>query len=177
MERHAAPEPGSGQRGLTTEDLAQPTGPPDEGPQPPLDAPTLPGEATATRTGSAQPEPEPDTGADTGTEAEGGRTAAGGAAGRGTSDEEAPQLLSDQDADGFRDRWQEIQNRFVDDPREAVHGADALVAEVMQTLATTFADHKQSLEGQWNRGEQVDTEGLRLALRHYRSFFHRLLAE
>ncbi|WP_329399638.1 hypothetical protein OHA45_33690 [Streptomyces lydicus] len=180
MERHAAPEPGSGQRGLTTEDLAQPTGPPDEGPQPPLDAPTLPGEATATRTGSAQPEPEPepDTGADTGTEAEGGRSAAGGAAGRGTSDEEeAPQLLSDKDADGFRDRWQEIQNRFVDDPREAVHGADALVAEVMQTLATTFADHKQSLEGQWNRGEQVDTEGLRLALRHYRSFFHRLLAE
>ncbi|MFI1432444.1 hypothetical protein [Streptomyces lydicus] len=173
MERHAAPEPGSGQRGLTTEDLAQPTGPPDEGPQPPLDAPTLPGEATATRTGSAQPEPEPDMGA----EAEGGRTSAQGAAGRGTSDEEAPQLLSDKDADGFRDRWQEIQNRFVDDPREAVHGADALVAEVMQTLATTFADHKQSLEGQWNRGEQVDTEGLRLALRHYRSFFHRLLAE
>ncbi|MEU5235839.1 hypothetical protein ACH4UR_10605 [Streptomyces lydicus] len=176
MERHAAPEPGSGQRGLTTEDLAQPTGPPDEGPQPPLDAPTLPGEATAaTRTGPEQPEPEPEP--DMGAEAEGGRTAAEGAAGRGTSDEEAPQLLSDKDADGFRDRWQEIQNRFVDDPREAVHGADALVAEVMQTLATTFADHKQSLEGQWNRGEQVDTEGLRLALRHYRSFFHRLLAE
>ncbi|MFF8369887.1 hypothetical protein ACF05W_13685 [Streptomyces lydicus] len=172
MERHAAPEPGSGQRGLTTEDLAQPTGPPDEGPQPPLDAPTLPGEATAARTGSA--EPEPDTGA---AGAEGGRAAAEGAAGRGTSDEEAPQLLSGKDADGFRDRWQEIQNRFVDDPREAVHGADALVAEVMQTLATTFADHKQALEGQWKRGEQVDTEGLRLALRHYRSFFHRLLAE
>ncbi|AOP48506.1 hypothetical protein [Streptomyces lydicus] len=161
MERHAVPEPGTGQRGLTTEDLAQPTGPPDEGPQPPSDAPTLPGEATATPTRSAQPEPA---------EAE-------GAARGGASDEEAPQLLSGKDADGFRDRWQEIQNRFVDDPRAAVHGADALVAEVMQTLATTFADHKQSLEGQWNRGEQVDTEGLRLALRHYRAFFHRLLAE
>ncbi|WP_246102388.1 hypothetical protein [Streptomyces piniterrae] len=65
----------------------------------------------------------------------------------------------------------------MDDPREAVQSADALVAEVMQTLATTFADHKQALEDQWSRGEQVDTEGLRMALRHYRSFFHRLLAE
>lgn len=75
------------------------------------------------------------------------------------------------------DRDTDTQKRFVDDPRGAVHDADSLVAEVMQTLATTFADHKKGLEGQWNRGEQVDTEGLRLALRHYRSFFNRLLAE
>ncbi|WP_262371142.1 hypothetical protein [Streptomyces sp. WAC01526] len=54
--------------------------------------------------------------------------------------------------------------------------ADALVAEVMQLLATTFADHKQGLEGQWHRGEEVATEDLRLALRQYRSFFDRLLS-
>ncbi|MFJ9850384.1 hypothetical protein [Streptomyces sp. NPDC101150] len=97
--------------------------------------------------------------------------------GAGTVEEETPQLLSTADADGFRGRWQEIQSKFVDDPRDAVQGADALVAEVMQSLATTFAEHKKALEEQWNRGEQVDTEGLRMALRHYRSFFHRLLAE
>ncbi|GAA5040248.1 hypothetical protein [Streptomyces siamensis] len=86
------------------------------------------------------------------------------------------QLLSRQDEEGFRTRWQETQSQFVDDPRDAVHSADALVADVMQELASTFADHKRELEDQWNRGEQADTEDLRLALRHYRSFFNRLLA-
>ncbi|WP_435221561.1 hypothetical protein [Streptomyces sp. Tue6028] len=86
------------------------------------------------------------------------------------------QLLSRQDEEGFRARWQETQSQFVDDPRDAVHSADALVADVMQELASTFADHKRELEDQWNRGEQADTEDLRLALHHYRSFFNRLLA-
>lgn len=45
----------------------------------------------------------------------------------------------------------------------------------MQTLARTFSAHKQGLEGQWGKGEQVATEELRLALQHYRSFFNRLL--
>lgn len=45
----------------------------------------------------------------------------------------------------------------------------------MQNLAGTFATHKQGLESQWDRGEQVATEDLRLALQHYRSFFNRLL--
>ncbi|WP_223831167.1 hypothetical protein [Streptomyces venezuelae] len=87
-----------------------------------------------------------------------------------------PRLLDPGDEDGFRTRWHDIQSQFVDDPREAVHAADALVAEVMQRLAATFADHRKTLEGQWNRGEDVDTESLRTALRQYRSFFHRLLS-
>lgn len=99
------------------------------------------------------------------------------ASGAPPDEEAAPQLLAPDDAEGFRGRWQEIQGTFVDDPRQAVHAADALVAEVMQTLATTFAEHKQTLEEQWKQGEKVDTEGLRVALRQYRSFFHRLLAE
>ncbi|WP_037852390.1 hypothetical protein [Streptomyces sp. NRRL S-340] len=90
--------------------------------------------------------------------------------------EDAPRLLSTEDEQGFRDRWHETQNKFVDDPREAVHAADTLVADVMQTLAATFARHKEELEGQWSQGEQVDTEELRKALRRYRSFFNRLLS-
>jgi len=31
-------------------------------------------------------------------------------------------------------------------------------------------------EGQWDRGDDVSTENLRLALRRYRSFFGRLLS-
>ncbi|MFF4702316.1 hypothetical protein ACWC4D_26450 [Streptomyces sp. NPDC001288] len=61
-----------------------------------------------------------------------------------TSDDEAPRLLTEDEDLGFRDRWHKIQNNFVDDPREAVHGADALVADVMQTLATTFAQHESA---------------------------------
>ncbi|MGW7431589.1 hypothetical protein ACWGIN_18835 [Streptomyces sp. NPDC054861] len=95
----------------------------------------------------------------------------------GGADEEAPELLSARDVDAYRTRWQQIQNDFVDDPREAVHAADGLVADVMRTLAETFAEHKRGLEGQWNQGEAVDTESLRMALRQYRSFFHRLLTK
>ncbi|MFD9482612.1 hypothetical protein ACFWBX_00980 [Streptomyces sp. NPDC059991] len=85
-------------------------------------------------------------------------------------------LLGAQEAEGLRTRWQEIQQGFVDDPKQSVLAADGLVAEVMQLLATTFADHKQGLESQWHRGEEAATEDLRLALRQYRSFFDRLLS-
>ncbi|MFK8906631.1 hypothetical protein [Streptomyces sp. YS-3] len=85
-------------------------------------------------------------------------------------------LLGTQEAEGLRSRWQEIQQGFVDDPKQSVLAADGLVAEVMQLLATTFADHKQGLESQWHRGEEAATEDLRLALRQYRSFFDRLLS-
>ncbi|MEU4728480.1 hypothetical protein [Streptomyces sp. NPDC023588] len=84
-------------------------------------------------------------------------------------------LLGAQESEEYRRAWSDIQGRFVDDPQAAVRSADTLVAEVMQTLAGTFASHKQGLEGQWDRGEQVATEDLRLALQHYRSFFNRLL--
>ncbi|GAA3506912.1 hypothetical protein [Streptomyces showdoensis] len=84
-------------------------------------------------------------------------------------------LLGSQDEEAFRSRWHEIQNRFVDDPRAAVNDADALVTDVIRKLAATFGDRRKELEGQWNEGEDVDTESLRHALRQYRSFFHRLL--
>ncbi|MDI3419038.1 hypothetical protein [Streptomyces luteolus] len=84
-------------------------------------------------------------------------------------------LLGPQETDALRSRWQDIQQRFVDDPQDSVSAADTLVAEVMQLLATTFSERKQELEARWHRGEEVATEDLRLALRQYRSFFDRLL--
>lgn len=89
--------------------------------------------------------------------------------------EDVAPLLAMDDEDRFRARWQSVQSKFVDDPRDAVRDADTLVTEVIQRLAATFADQKKDLEGQWNRGEQANTEDLRQALRHYRSFFNRLL--
>ena len=85
-------------------------------------------------------------------------------------------LLAAEDAEGFRVRWTDIQTGFVDAPRRAVEQADALVAELMQHLARTFADERDRLEGQWDRGDDVPTDNLRDAFQRYRSFFERLLA-
>lgn len=79
-------------------------------------------------------------------------------------------------ADSYRSRWEGIQTGFVDEPRQAVEQADHLVAEVIKRVAEVFADERGKLESQWSRGDQVDTEQLRVALKRYRSFFERLLS-
>jgi hypothetical protein len=45
----------------------------------------------------------------------------------------------------------------------------------MQRLAEGFASERSGLEQQWDSGDNVSTEDLRLALQRYRSFFDRLL--
>jgi len=85
-------------------------------------------------------------------------------------------LLPMEQANSLRSRWEEIQTSFVDEPRRSVEEADALVADVMQRLATQFSNERQDLERQWDRGDDVSTEELRVALTRYRSFFDRLLA-
>jgi hypothetical protein len=92
-----------------------------------------------------------------------------------TADDDAPLLPDDQGVE-FQGRWESIQVTFVDDPRDAVENADALVAELMQRLADGFAQERERLEGQWSRGEDVSTEDLRVVLQRYRSFFRRLLS-
>jgi hypothetical protein len=89
--------------------------------------------------------------------------------------ERAPLFAEDQ-ATELRARWQEVQTKFVDDPRQAVQDADALVADLMKRLATTFADERNNLEDQWEHGDNVSTEDLRVTLQRYRSVFDRLLS-
>lgn len=85
--------------------------------------------------------------------------------------------LFPEDAVGeLRGRWERIQTGFVDEPRRAVEEADALVADLMRRLAESFADERESLEAQWDRGDEISTEDLRVALQRYRSFFDRLLS-
>ena len=97
------------------------------------------------------------------------------AADRSVTEKQEP-LFAGEQAEEFRNRWSEIQTSFVDEPRRAVEQADGLVAEVMQRLARMFADERSSLEQQWDRQGETDTEALRQALRRYRSFFDRLLS-
>jgi len=84
-------------------------------------------------------------------------------------------LLPADDAEGFRARWTDIQNGFVDAPQQAVERADGLTAELMQHLAASFADERARLERHWDRGDDVSTDSLRGAFQRYRSFFERLL--
>ena len=90
-------------------------------------------------------------------------------------DERQP-LFPENETQDFRNRWDHIQTSFVDEPRRAVEQADGLVAEVIKRLADTFANERRSLEGQWDRGDNISTEDLRVALQRYRSFFSRLLS-
>lgn len=85
-------------------------------------------------------------------------------------------LFHDEEATGFRSRWEAIQTGFVDEPRAAVEQADALVAQVATRLTDVFGEERMTLEQQWDRGDDVSTEDLRMALKRYRSFFDRLLS-
>lgn len=96
--------------------------------------------------------------------------AEGGEAGEGPT-----ALFADEERDRLGEQWGAVQAAFVDDPRAAVERADALVAEVVQSLTTSFTNERSRLEQQWSQGEDVSTEELRQALHRYRSFFDRLL--
>lgn len=85
-------------------------------------------------------------------------------------------LFPDEELVGYRTRWDAIQTGFVDQPREAVEQADALVSQVVTRLTEVFKRESSTLEGQWTKGDNVSTEDLRVALTRYRSFFHRLLS-
>lgn len=99
------------------------------------------------------------------------------AGGQGVAREEGPGPLLPADlVQELRGRWDEAQTGFVDEPRQAVQKADELVARAMKHIAEGFANERQNLERQWDRGDEVNTEDLRQALRKYRTFFQRLLS-
>ncbi|WP_330461528.1 hypothetical protein OIB37_34465 [Streptomyces sp. NBC_00820] len=150
---------------LTTEDLARPGRDTTSEASPP----SYPGEATAVPEGAEEPTGEnEDEGRTTDEDEEEEEVT------QTTGEGEEP-LIAAEEAESYQGRWEQIQGAFVDDPKEAVRAADSLVAEVIQSLAETFSDHKKELEAQWSRGEEVKTEGLRLALQQYRTFFNKLL--
>jgi hypothetical protein len=94
-----------------------------------------------------------------------------------TSNEpERGQLFSAEEAANLRSRWDALQVGFVDEPRRSVQEADSLIATAMKRLAEQFTAERSTLERQWDRGGDVSTEDLRIALRRYRSFFGRLLS-
>ncbi|MEV4714409.1 hypothetical protein [Micromonospora sp. NPDC049374] len=86
----------------------------------------------------------------------------------------AATLFDDATAQGFRDRWRDVQLRFVDDPRAAAGEAQSLVEEAMEALSAALAEHRNKLGG-WQEAGSADTEQLRVAVREYRDFLDRVL--
>jgi hypothetical protein len=96
--------------------------------------------------------------------------------GRLEENNDSTPLFPSNELEDLRTRWKDIQTGFVDEPRKAVEQADGLVASAMKRLAEVFAQERSGLEQQWDRGDNVSTEDLRVALQRYRSFFDRLLS-
>jgi hypothetical protein len=69
-----------------------------------------------------------------------------------------------------------IGRKRSDEPRQAVKDADRLAMDVTKRLTDMFAKERTGAERQWDRGDNVTTEDLRVALQRYHTFFDRLLA-
>jgi hypothetical protein len=92
--------------------------------------------------------------------------------------------------DRYLEEWLRVQARFVDDPRGAVHEADALIQSVMrergypvddfdQRAADISVDHPQVVENYRNghRLASGGTEQQRQAMVHYRALFDELVED
>lgn len=104
--------------------------------------------------------------------------------------------LTDADRSSFAVRWNEVQARFVDDPRGAVTVADSLVTDVMQARGYPIGEFEQRaadisvdyplIVDNYRAGHDIarrhsegkaSTEDLRQAMVHYRLLFQELLDE
>lgn len=92
-----------------------------------------------------------------------------------TNNGSTPALLSHEESEKFHMRWNEIQGKFVDEPRSAVQQADALVSEVIGQINRLLDAEHSSLESQWDKSTDASTEDLRMAIQRYRAFFNRLV--
>lgn len=102
--------------------------------------------------------------------------------------------LDPKERERFSGQWQALQFRFVDDPKGSVTGADALVSTVMQARGYPVADFNQRaadisvdhsrVVANYRSAHEIavrlgegdaNTEDLRTAMIHDRSFFEELL--
>ncbi|PWV57879.1 MULTISPECIES: hypothetical protein [Nocardiopsis] len=75
-----------------------------------------------------------------------------------------------------RERWDEAQGEFVDDPPSSVRAADALASEVADAVIAEIEGRRTALHAALEKADD-DTEALRLALRDYRAFVRGLLGD
>jgi hypothetical protein len=78
------------------------------------------------------------------------------------------------DEQAFRDRWRDLQLRFIDDPQSVADEARQLVDEAVAAVTAKLNEAKDGL-ADWRQGPGTDTERLRAAVRGYRDFLDRVL--
>ncbi|MCX4749854.1 hypothetical protein OG455_30800 [Kitasatospora sp. NBC_01287] len=86
--------------------------------------------------------------------------------------------LAPERAQRLRAEWHSVQAGFVDDPRQSVDEADALVEKSIGLITEAVAERRRQLRGPDPApGEEPAgrTEELRLTLRQYRTLLDRLL--
>ncbi|MBF9131006.1 hypothetical protein I0C86_18870 [Plantactinospora sp. S1510] len=141
------------------------------------------GTANTTETGSttdAVTTPDAVTVSDTGTVPDTGTTPAAGTTPDGellpgaAPAEPIVAILSPDTVQGLRDRWREVQLRFVDDPPGATADAHRLVEESVDAVTAALTQQREELGG-WQRDGATDTEELRMVVRRHRDFLDRLL--
>jgi hypothetical protein len=93
------------------------------------------------------------------------------------------------DAQQFTAQWQEIQFRFVDDPRGSVTEAADIVAQVTAKMEAAIQERQRAIEerqhaiqeqqrslrSRWGEDSNADTEALRETLRMYKTFLDQLI--
>ena len=103
-------------------------------------------------------------------------------------------VLTTEERDRFAARWRTVQERFVDDPRDAVAQADVLITEAMRTRGYPRSDFEQraaDLSVDYSAVVQdyraahdiairdaqgtVSTEDLRKAMQYYWTLFEHVL--
>jgi hypothetical protein len=84
-------------------------------------------------------------------------------------------LLPDDELSDYQRRWDELQVRFIDEPRRSVREADDLVGEVTRKIADRFTSGRKDFEQRWESDNEPTTEELRQAVQRYRDFFQRLV--
>jgi hypothetical protein len=90
-------------------------------------------------------------------------------------DLDADSVFADDQANGFRDRWREVQASFVDDPTTAVRSADELIGEVVGALNAALQERQRTLGEGWRDASDVATEEMRATLVRYRAVFQRII--
>jgi FtsZ-interacting cell division protein ZipA len=105
--------------------------------------------------------------------------------------------LSRDEREQYRTRWHDLQAEFVDDPERAVRGADSLIEDVMRArgyptgdfdkrAADVSVDHPgvvqdyrkaHTIVETYDKGGDVTTDHLRMAVQRYRNLFDDLVGE
>jgi len=73
------------------------------------------------------------------------------------------------DMDDFRQRFEQIQSEFIDDPKSAVKKAEHLIEEAVERITKTMRERMQAMHRDVDE-KDGDTEQLRLTMRSYRMF-------